>query len=433
MRLSLILLILLIVAVGYFPPAKILRAQNTQEQSTADLFKQARAALKQKNYAEAARLYEIVAARRKNDSGLLYDTACWWAKAGNKDKAFGFLRQSIQAGYHQAIHLQGDSDLVSLHDDSRWPNTVAACERQETKYRKDHSNPNKARFVTSDISLFWKAYDHAIAAAPKDRAAIFQREYIDVGTIGLADLSMYGRIDAEELAKNIDSHANYYRAIRQITLDIDTQKAETITAFRKLKELYPQAYFPDTYFVIGNFGGGGTAGGDGLLIDTEMFARASGVPTTELDTWEKSHALPPTEIPPVVAHEFVHFLQASSSQASLLCKCLSEGSADFISKLAAGRLLSSNQQAHEWANTRERELWEEFQKEMNGTDISHWLYAGSGKGDRPADLGYWMGYKIAEAYYQNTSDKKRAIKDILMMSDCTEFLKASRYAEKFSR
>jgi hypothetical protein len=205
------------------------------------------------------------------------------------------------------------------------------------------------------------------------RVAIFQREYIDPGTVGLEDLNRIGRVDAEGLAKIIESYANYYKAIRQVTLDIGKQRAETVSAFRKLKELYPPASFPDTYFAIGHFEGGGTASNNGLLINAEHYARAPEVPTTELGEWEKAHAQTPSELPTVIAHEMVHFHQAYSSQDSLLCKCLNEGSADFVSELTVGRLVAPIQKAHEWADPRERQLWEEFQKDMNGTDISHWL------------------------------------------------------------
>jgi hypothetical protein len=60
-----------------------------------------------------------------------------------------------------------------------------------------------------------------------------------------------------------------------------------------------------------------------------------------------------------------------------------------------------------------------------------WLYSESGEGKRPDDLGYYMGYKICEAYYRSASDKKQAIHDMLNICDFKEFLKTSRYAEKF--
>ncbi len=427
----LIVLFFALTLFSYVPPASRSAPQTTQTPSISDLFTRARAALRQKNYAKAAELMEEVIARGRHNSGLLYDTACWWARAGNKDKAFQRLNESIRAGYHHSAHLQADSDLVSLHDDARWPKVVTVCERQEAKYAKNHSDPNNSRFITSDIALFWEAYDHAMAVAPKDRAAIFQREYIDAGTVGLQELNNIGRIDAAELAKVVESYGNYYKAIRPVSLDIQKERTETVAAFGKLKELYPPPTFPDTYFAIGNFGGGGKAADEGLLIDAEMYALGPGVPTDELGKWEKEHALALSELPPVIVHEFVHFLQAYGAQDTLLCKCLNEGSADFISGLALGRLLMTTQRAHVWANQREPQLWDQFQKEMNGTDVSHWLYSGSAKDDRPGDLGYWMGYKIIEAYYKKATDKQQAIKDILMVRDCNEFVKASRYAEKF--
>ena len=69
---------------------------------------------------------------------------------------------------------------------------------------------------------------------------------------------------------------------------------------------------------------------------------------------------------------------------------------------------------------------------MNGKDTSNWLYQGDKAKDKPADLGYYVGYKIAESYYNRAADKKQAIKDILDIKDFNGFLKASGYDEKFS-
>ena len=50
-------------------------------------------------------------------------------------------------------------------------------------------DPDKVKFVTSDIDNFWRAYD--LAAKENDRAkrvAIYQSEYLDKGSVGLHDL-----------------------------------------------------------------------------------------------------------------------------------------------------------------------------------------------------------------------------------------------------
>ncbi len=69
---------------------------------------------------------------------------------------------------------------------------------------------------------------------------------------------------------------------------------------------------------------------------------------------------------------------------------------------------------------------------MNGKDASNWLYQGDKAKDKPADLGYYVGYKIVESYYNKAKDKKQAIKDILEIKDFNVFLTASGYDEKFS-
>ena len=63
-------------------------------------------------------------------------------------------------------------------------------------------------------------------------------------------------------------------------------------------------------------------------------------------------------------------------------------------------------------------------------------HPGRGAGDRrdrsrPADLGYYVGFRIAESYFERTTDKKKAIRDILTARDYPAFLRASGYGEKF--
>ena len=51
---------------------------------------------------------------------------------------------------------------------------------------------------------------------------------------------------------------------------------------------------------------------------------------------------------------------------------------------------------------------------MSQEDTKDWLYGNlSDKDDRPTDLGYWMGYKITEAYFNKQEDKHKAIHNII--------------------
>jgi hypothetical protein len=407
--------------------------QNEVKPLTADdLVKQGNDAYKKKEYAKSAQLLQEAIARGARSPGVYYDAACSLALAGDKENSLRLLNESIQAGWRNTEHLKSDGDLTALREDPRWTKIIAASEVQQAKYVKEHSDPDKARFLTEDVARFWKAYDRAMAAAPEQRESIFQREYIDPGTIGLKDFSRSGRLNAKTLVKVIESRPSFFKAIRPLTSGIEKQRAETITAFRKLKRIYPDAVFPNDYFVIGQMSSGGTASDNGLLMGAEMFTRAAEVPTGELNDWEKGAIMPQSDIPALVAHESIHFQQKYSAQGGMLCQCLKEGSADFLGEISSGRLIARMRETHAWANARERELWEEFQKDMETNKTSRWLYGGSGGNGRPVDLGYWMGYKISEAYYKNAADKKQAVRDMLMVKDCKEFLKASRYAERFA-
>jgi hypothetical protein len=53
---------------------------------------------------------------------------------------------------------------------------------------------------------------------------------------------------------------------------------------------------------------------------------------------------------------------------------------------------------------------------------------GTATADRPWDLGYFIGYRTAEAYYNRTNDKHAALRDIIEVRDADQFLAQSGYA-----
>lgn len=73
-------------------------------------------------------------------------------------------------------------------------------------------------------------------------------------------------------------------------------------------------------------------------------------------------------------------------------------------------------------------MWAEFKAAMRGTDVSRWLYnQGSATVDRPGDLGYFIGYRIAESYYARQPDKNAAVRSIIEARDVDAILMASGY------
>ncbi len=202
-------------------------------------------------------------------------------------------------------------------------------------------------------------------------------------------------------------------------------------SFRKLKALYGGALFTDVYLMVGKMNSGGTYTENALLIGVEMYGRTKDTPFEELSDRHKQVIKPIGEIPHIVAHELIHYQQKyPKTSKTLLGASIGEGSADFIAELISGSHI--NQHLHAYGNPKEWELWQEFKQAMFTNDTALWLYNGGKIKDRPADLGYYVGYKIAEAYYKQLPDNKQAIKDILEIKDFDNFLKSSKYEEKFN-
>jgi uncharacterized protein YjaZ len=72
---------------------------------------------------------------------------------------------------------------------------------------------------------------------------------------------------------------------------------------------------------------------------------------------------------------------------------------------------------------------EELKREMYRRDLKNWMYNGGYIKDRPADLGYAIGYKICESYYQRSEDKKAAIFQLLNTGNFEGIIAGSEYGK----
>jgi len=107
-------------------------------------------------------------------------------------------------------------------------------------------------------------------------------------------------------------------------------------------------------------------------------------------------------------HEFIHTQQKTPASV-LLAQCLHEGAADFIAELVTRQKNLNDYMIY--GKNHETELKPRFRSEMMRRSTAAWLF-NSDKSEHP-DLGYYIGYAICKAYYDNATDKKQAIKDII--------------------
>ncbi|MBC3540585.1 hypothetical protein H7U12_12905 [Rufibacter sp. H-1] len=395
-----------------------------------DLNKQGTDAYTKKNYPQAVALYQKAINATPNGAHVrsaYYNMACSYALMGQKAPALKALEQAVNAGYKNVAHLKKDTDLDILRQEKKYLQLVSRLEKQNAQL----GDPLKAQLVTTDVHNFWKAYDLA-AKNPARQQEIFEQEYFNKASVGLQDYFASKIGSVEQFLNNLNNKTAFFPAIRRNTLAVDTMKAGIYQSFQKMKELYPDATFPNVYFVVGRYSSAGTVSDNGLLIGIDQYSRSPEVPLHELSLWERNNFDYVKNVPPLVAHELIHFIQTDRNDTTLLSNALSEGMADFIGELISG--MNANRRLHEFANPREKQVWEAFQKEMYLNRAYNWIANGSQeRPDHPADLGYYMGYKICEAYYQKATDKKQAVKDILEIKDARAFFEQSGYADKFTK
>lgn len=404
---------------------------QTSAQLKEDWRKIADSLYKAKQYPGAAKYY-LLTADNENLRALkkshYYNAACCFALDGDKEKALTYLKLSVfQLGYKNLDHLQNDSDLNSLHEEKEWREIIQNLQGQK-ELMKD---PLRAKLVTSDIYNFWNAWD-AAQRDSSNNATIFRQLYFDKGSIGLEDYYALKIGSLESFVRNQNRKPKFYKAIRENTFKIDGMKEQMTTSFKKLKTLYPESSFPDIYFLIGRWNSAGTVSDNGLLLGVDQIVRTPDIPQEELILWEKNNFQELSRIPVIVAHELIHFQQnAMGDDTTLLCYAIREGMADFIGELISGENASKRQQ--EFAKGKRKKIWEDFKKEMYLDRAYNWIANGDQESaDKPADLGYYMGYEICKSYYEQSPDKNQAIYDMLHINDYKAFLEKSKYEAKVS-
>ena len=266
-------------------------------------------------------------------------------------------------------------------------------------------NPLDAVFETKDSDHFWTAFDKMEKS--KENPFI---EYMQKGSPGVKAFTEYRIINADSLFNVVKKRKADYEASRNVLDGLSSKEKRVKAIYSALKYWYPKAKFPPIYFVYGRFNSGGTSASEGIVIGTEKLQNLDGVSS-------------------LIAHELIHYQQNFTGQDMLLKWCLKEGGADFIGELISGEAIK--ELSYQYGSQHQDKLCQEFVSRLKNTDRQDWLYGTSQKDDRPNDLGYWIGYKITESYFNKQKDKQKAIDEILNIKDPLQFLKQSGFLETY--
>lgn len=282
-----------------------------------------------------------------------------------------------------------------------------------------------------DIDHFWRAYDMLNSAQSKeDSIAIVQTEYINRASNHFKTFIRIRKFTAEEYIKIIGRYPQFWNSVRPLTENIKNRKGEIDAILQKFEMELPGYKIPDVCFAIGCLRTGGTIDDELILIGSEIAAANNQVVKDELSPWLKSIIGTTGDIVSMVAHEAVHTRQKGSLRnAELLVPVLNEGIADFITEKITG--LNINAQLHDYGRAHACEIRDEFNQAIRQkhTDLKPWLYNGNNAGDRKPDLGYYVGYTIAELFYEKQPDKQKALNWLLDRSKYKKIYTLSGYAE----
>lgn len=306
--------------------------------------------------------------------------------------------------------------------------------------RSGRSQAPEARIFTQDITHFWQAYDSVRATPDTTRQRqLIQRVYLDRATPGLRAFAKVEESQARSYVRVLGRYPKFWASVRPATLRVAEQKPQLDRLLRRFQQLYANYRPVEIFFTIGALNSGGTVRGQRVLIGTEIAAATPATDASELGRWlQRVFSAHQNGIVELVAHEAVHTQQPDGDaeldgKTDLLGYCLQEGAADFVAQLLLSKPYSTPYLAY--GRQHERALWQEFAPAMNSQDTSQWLYNGDHTGNRPADLGYFMGYAICQAYYQRAKDKRQAVADIIeLRHDLTAphaFLAKSGYAARW--
>ena len=266
--------------------------------------------------------------------------------------------------------------------------------------------------LTGDVDRFFRIFD---ATNGRPTAEQLQRDYLDAGSEGLKHLAKLRNVTGVRIADKLATDPGLYEKARQCTRVLPQARDRIARALRTLSERYPQAQLPPVTIVIGR--------GKPVGVGTPTTGIQIGLEALCATDWLNPDV--EDRFVFVIVHEYLHVQQSPAlmdeDKPTVLQMSLHEGAAEFVTELIAGQPAYSQLQAA--TAGREKEIETAFVADMDKTDLSDWLF--NGTVEKPGDLGYWVGYRVAKSYYQRATDKKQALREIIEMTDAKAFLARS--------
>lgn len=270
---------------------------------------------------------------------------------------------------------------------------------------------------TADIPLFWSTYAEVLDEA--DRAAkiqIVEDRYFARGTPGLEAIREARGYTAEDYVDAFEAYPRFWAAMRPLTLNRSSEVSGVADALGKLDAILDDPEPWEIYLTMGALRTNGTILDGKLLIGSELALATDEVPSDEFGK-ELSHlpafiaSNPRAGFVPLVLHEAVHLQQAQETQEPLLQQALYEGIAEFVSNQLLGAEPTQAAFAFEAAN--QRRVRGAFKAEMFSPWVYNWIWNSTDNDFGVRDLGYAIGYRMAEGLHEARGGDDEALASLL--------------------
>lgn len=284
-----------------------------------------------------------------------------------------------------------------------------------------YGQPEKQKFVSTDIDNFWTAYDKITSTKDSSLQTRYMKEmYLDRGTEGLKSLVQVRRYTAKEFIDAINSYPEFWKSLRENSLNTGQVISEIENDIVKLRTIYPSLKPSVIYFLIGAFRTNGTTHEGRVLIGCE-YSLGDQTTITEEFTEQRQNFYrdfkPKENIGLLCTHEYVHTQQKQPAD-NLLSYCIYEGVCEFISCLATGK--RSNSPGIAFGKANHKKVITKFLDDIYFFRLSDWLWGENSNELKERDLGYYIGYAICEKYYNGSADKAKAIKELIELDYANE-------------
>ena len=298
-----------------------------------------------------------------------------------------------------------------------------------------------SNFVTFDIDNFWAAYDKITTTKDTiEQYAYLNTLFLDKKSVGLTAFMEVRDYTPQLYLEVINSYPLFWQSIRANTLKTAEFIKELEPELVKFKALYPDLKPAKMYFTIGALRSPGTTQRGIVMIGTELAFTDKNTVSSEFPieiakgrrTYFDSN--PINDVVLLYVHEYVH-TQQKAIVHNLLSLCMYEGIAEFVSCKITGK--PSSTPSVSFGKNNEIAVKKKFEEDMfRPRRTDYWLWSDVENVFKMRDLGYYIGYAMADRYYENAKDKKQALKEMIELDyenekqieefvDGTKFLSAS--------